>query len=222
MTEENVQSNSQNDLIFQKKITVEYWKKMNPESYYPLIIEFNDLNEKSKFNPETEEKSDPVNVIVEPIFPSCSVTPKFVQIDMKHPPEKLEFFVTPRFRDKILARVDFIQGRTVLRSLPTPIIVDDPRAAKAVAGYGLLMSVIPKLLLYVSIDLDTLILISSLPGFLSFLAPITFSNLIAYFGTLLSLLLGSISYFMKRPAAFKNALNFLDLPQLTKPMRRVK
>lgn len=214
------------ELSFEKNIAVEYFDKMNPEKYYPLIVNIADI-EQATIAPEEniitgerkiqkkekhEFKLKTSIVVVRPVFPGCEVTPFELQTDFKNPEDELKFYVTPIVKDAVEGRIDFLNEGNVVHSYETPAKCDDPRFAKTIATYGTLASILPKILLIFNIDLGSSITLDQLLPFLGTIAGgINLLNFIAIFGIILFLVIGYIIHRRRQPKSTRTNFSLTDV-----------
>jgi hypothetical protein len=154
---------------FDKNIAIEYFDVMNPENYYPLVIDLADIEQITKKVEENiitgerkvqkkEKASFETDIItVRPIFPGCTITPLELESDLKKEKDVVTFYVTPLVKGDIKGSVQFLAKGKIAHEIETPSKVKDPRFGRIIAMYGIIASMIPKASALFSIDLGALL-----------------------------------------------------------------
>ncbi|WP_371806042.1 hypothetical protein [Candidatus Lokiarchaeum ossiferum] len=219
--------------VFHKNIAIDYFSVMNPEKYYPMVINIADLEQMVKQDQENiltgerkTQKKDAMEVAllspivtVVPIFPGCNVTPLSIQTNFENPEDEITFYITPLVNDDLdECKINFVNSENqIVHSVPTPSKVQDPRYARTVALYGTLASVIPKILIIFGIEVDNLINASTIKPLLeSLVGAMSFTNLIGYFGIGLALVISAIIYFTRKPKSVLRRYKLQDLRRKAK------
>ncbi|MFX0101214.1 MAG: hypothetical protein ACFFCS_16690 [Candidatus Hodarchaeota archaeon] len=207
--------------IFDKNISVEYFDRMNPESYYPLIVDIANLEQKLKAIEENIitgerkiQKKEKIHVkleipivTVKPIFPGCTITPTELKTDFKDEEDNLVFYVTPLVRNKIAGHIEFIDHKgDVFQKIKTPAKCKDPRHARVIAAYGLLASMVPKIMEFFNVNLDELF--SGITGALS--GGWTFAGIFAASVSAFAVLFAVIYFLKQRPTMARKRFHFTD------------
>ena len=205
---------------YQKNIAIEYFDKMNPKKYYPLIIDISDLEQVTTISEEnilTGERKVQVKekmavilkssiVKVKPIFPGCSIVPEERYTDFDKKEDKLTFYVTPLVDDEIEAgRIEFIDSEgNIFHSAPTPTKVEDPRYARVIALYGGLASFLPKILELLGFSFTQDVEMATLLPFLqSVLGDMNLSNFIGISGIIITIIICIITVAVRKPNSVK-------------------
>lgn len=214
--------------VFHKNIAIDYFSVMNPEKYYPMVINIADLEQMTKQDQENiltgerkTQKKDSMEVAllspivtVVPMFPGCNVTPSSIQTNFEHPEDEITFYITPLVNDDMdECKINFVNSENqIVHSVPTPSKVQDPRYARTIALYGTMASVIPKILIIFGINVDELIDVSTIKPLLeSLVGTMSFTNLIGYFGIGLALIISAIIYFTRKPKSVLRRYKLQDL-----------
>ncbi|QEE15846.2 hypothetical protein DSAG12_01673 [Promethearchaeum syntrophicum] len=224
---------------YQKNIAIEYFDKMNPKKYYPLLIDISDLEQATTISEEnilTGERKVQVKetmavvlkssiVKVKPMFPGCSIVPEERYTDLDEKEDKLTFYVTPLVDDEIEAgRIEFIDSEgNIFHSAPTPTKVEDPRYARVIALYGGLASFLPKILegLGFSFTEDTNIA-TLLPFLQSVLGDMNLSNFIGISGILITIIICIITVIVRKPNSVKKKFKVARVGRLKSATKAVK
>ncbi|MBY8993772.1 MAG: hypothetical protein KGD59_04425 [Candidatus Heimdallarchaeota archaeon] len=150
-----------------KNISMEYFDRMNPQNYYPLTISISDILEEKKaavVNPITGERKiqkqtelhatlkDPM-VTIRPTIPGCSVVPSVIETDFSFTKDEVTFYITPGVKGEILGNIEFLNEGKVIYCYDFEAKVVDPRYARVVAIYGIIISFIPKIITLLGVDL---------------------------------------------------------------------
>jgi hypothetical protein len=214
-------------MAYAKNLSVEYFDKMNPEKYYPLIV--NIANEEqadiaAQENIVTGERKiqkkevmevelTSPKVTVRPIFPGCSITPNELITNFDRAEDELKFFITPLVNDEINGRIDFINSDgDIVYQMHLTAEVDDPRYAKTIAAYGTAASVLPKILLFFDIDIGNEMSMESLVPLLGgILGQISLTNFIAFAGVFVALLVGGVIFIKRKPRSTTKRFTLGDL-----------
>jgi len=205
---------------YQKNIAIEYFDKMNPKKYYPLIIDISDIEQATTISEEnilTGERKVQIKekmavvlkssiVKVKPMFPGCSIVPEERYTDLDKKEDKLTFYVTPLVDDEIEAgRIEFIDSEgNIFHSASTPTKVEDPRFARVIALYGGIASFLPKILetLGFSFTQDTQ-MATLLPFLQNVLGDMNLSNFIGISGILITIVICIITVAVRKPNSVK-------------------
>ncbi len=205
---------------YQKNIAIEYFDKMNPKKYYPLIVDISDIEQVTTISEEnilTGERKTQVKekmavflkssiVKVKPMFPGCSIVPEERYTDLDKKEDKLTFYVTPLVDDEIEdGRVEFVDSEgNVFHSASTPSKVEDPRYARVIALYGGLVSFLPKILetLGFSFAADTQ-MATIFPFLQVVLGDMNLSNFIGISGILITIVIAVITMVVRKPNSVK-------------------
>jgi hypothetical protein len=211
---------------YHKNLAVEYFDKMNPEKYYPLIVDIADI-EQAYVAPvqnvltgeqkiQKKETMDlrlisPI-VTIRPIFPGCAVTPTQLVTDFRLKEDKLTFYVTPIVKDNVEGRIDFLDIKgNIVHTAKTPAKVDDPRYAKTIASYGALASILPRGLLFFDIDVGNSTEMSSVSNMLpNILGTMSIASFIGIFGAIIAFIVGLFVYKSKKPNSVKTSFKISD------------
>ncbi|KAF5417416.1 MAG: hypothetical protein C5S38_01775 [Candidatus Methanophagaceae archaeon] len=205
---------------YQKNIAIEYFDKMNPKKYYPLIIDISDIEQATTISEEnilTGERKTQVKekmtvflkssiVKVKPMFPGCSIVPEERYTDLDKKEDKLTFYVTPLVDDEIEdGRVEFIDSEgNIFHSAATPSKVEDPKYARMIALYGGLVSFLPKIFetLGFSFAADTK-MATIFPFLQIVLGDMNLSNFIGISGILITIVISIITMVVRKPNSVK-------------------
>lgn len=219
-----------------KNVAAEYFDVMNPDNYYPLVIEISDrdiekirtqeniLTGERKVQKQDEfqfDVEDPV-IIVRPVFPGCTVAPLELPTNLDDPSDKLTFFVTPLVHGEIHGQVDFCSGGVVIQRMALPAKVKDPRHARVVALYGIIASLVPRIGDFLGVDLGSSIQASDVLPFLgAILANLSLANFIAIAGMIVAGIIGVIYYVRQKPeqSSIQYRLTDFRLAALDRPRR---
>jgi len=207
---------------YHKNVAVEYYDVMNPENYYPLVVNISNIEIQDRDTREnlltgerkTQKKTEmdlslktPL-VYVRPLFPGCDVTPNQILTDLNKTEDTLEFFITPIVKGEISGKIEFVQDDHVVYSFPLDAEVKDPRYARTIAAYGLLASVFPKLLAFLDIDLGNAREITNVIPFLGkykFFSSMSLTSFIAIAGGLIALIVGVLYFLRQSPSSKKKS-----------------
>ncbi|MCK5047250.1 MAG: hypothetical protein KAS22_11765, partial [Candidatus Heimdallarchaeota archaeon] len=150
-----------------KQISMEYFDRMNPQNYYPMTISISDIIAAKKaavVNPITGERKiqkqaeieatlkDPI-VTIRPTIPGCSVVPSIIDTDFSYTKDEVTFYITPGVKGEILGKIEFLNEGKAIYSYDFEAKVVDPRYARVVAFYGILISFLPKIITLLGVDL---------------------------------------------------------------------
>ncbi len=150
-----------------KQISMEYFDRMNPQNYYPMTISISDIIAAKKaavVNPITGERKiqkqaeieatlkDPI-VTIRPTIPGCSVVPSVIDTDFSYTKDEVTFYITPGVKGEILGKIEFLNEGKAIYSYDFEAKVVDPRYARVVAFYGILISFLPKIITLLGVDL---------------------------------------------------------------------
>ena len=215
---------------YKKNLAAEYFEVMNPEKYYPLILDISDAKIAHKATQEnlftgersTQKQEEMVAeltssiVTVRPVFPGCTITPSFIITDFDQTEDKLKFFITPMVTDDLPdCRVEFLNTENrVFHTIATPSKVDDPRYAKTIAAYGTFISILPKILILFGIDLGGELSIQDVLPLFSFLGGMNLTDFVGVGGAILAFIVGIIIWMRKKPKATKKVFKMTDLRSL--------
>ncbi|MHA1512227.1 MAG: hypothetical protein ACTSRX_10975, partial [Promethearchaeota archaeon] len=205
---------------YQKNIAIEYYDKMNPKKYYPLIVDISDIEQATTISEEnilTGERKTQVKekmavllkssiVKVKPMFPGCNIVPEERYTDFDKKEDKLTFYVTPLVDDEIEdGRIEFIDSEgNIFHSAPTPTKVEDPRYARMIALYGGLASFLPKILEVLGFSFATDLEMATLLPFLQpVLGNMNLSNFIGISGIIITIIICIITVIIRRPNSVK-------------------
>lgn len=205
---------------YQKNIAIEYFDKMNPKKYYPLIIDITDIEQATTISEEnilTGERKVQVKekmavvlkssiVKVKPMFPGCSIVPEERYTDLDKKEDKLTFYVTPLVDDEIEdGRVEFIDSEgNIFHSAPTPSKVEDPRYARMIALYGGLASFLPKILETLGFNFVSNLKMATLIPFMhSVFGDLNLSNFIGISGIIITIIICIITVVVRKPNSVK-------------------
>ncbi|NHJ47566.1 MAG: hypothetical protein FK733_07250 [Asgard group archaeon] len=183
-----------------KHISMDYFDRMNPQNYYPLILKISDIIGETiipTVNPLTGERKvqkkdemevtlkDPI-VTIRPTIPGCSIVPSQIDTDFTLPDDEVTFFVTPGVKGEIVGHIEFINEDVTIYKTDFEAKVVDPNIARLVTIYGIIASFVPKILALLEIDfgLDSIFD----PG--TVLGTIGLTGLIALGGILPAILIG--------------------------------
>ncbi len=204
---------------YDKNISVDYFSVMNPENYYPVVVDIADIEQAWKPVEEniiTGERKVQVKekavfetdtVTVRPVFPGCTVAPMELDADLTKPKELLTFYVTPLVRGGIKGELHFMSKGKLVHITETPAEVKDPRLARYIMLYGLLASMIPKIGELLKMDLETM-LNNAVGGAL--LLGMSVSNFVALAGTAVAVIIGFIYFLTHRPKNARMQLHLTD------------
>jgi hypothetical protein len=224
---------------YQKNIAIEYFDKMNPKKYYPLIIDISDIEQATTISEEnilTGERKVQVKekmavvlkssiVKVKPMFPGCSIVPEERYTDLDKKEDKLTFYVTPLVDDEIEAgRIEFIDSEgNIFHSASTPTKVEDPRFARVIALYGGLVSFLPKILelLGFSFTQDTQ-MATLLPFLQNVLGDMNLSNFIGISGILITIIICVITVAVRKPNSVKKKFKVARVGRLKSAIKAQK
>ncbi|MHA1794217.1 MAG: hypothetical protein ACTSVI_16360 [Promethearchaeota archaeon] len=205
---------------YDKHVSLEYFDVMNPESYYPLFVDIADKEQERIKNEEniiTGERKiqakDEIHVelavpvvTVKPIFPGCAVTPLELKTNFKDKHDRLTFYVTPLVKDEIEGHVEFIDSSgTTFQVIKTPAKCKDPRHARVIALYGLLISIFPKVTEFFGFNVDDTI--SSVAGFFN---NISFTAFFAILGSIGAISIAIIYFLRQKPTIAKVSYHLAD------------
>nr|MDO8109632.1 hypothetical protein [Candidatus Sigynarchaeota archaeon] len=206
---------------YDKNISVEYFDVMNPENYYPLIVDIADIEQVTKKVEENiitgerkvqkkEKATFETDIItVRPIFPGCSVTPVEMDADLKKAKDVLTFYVTPLVKGEVKGHIQFLAGGKVAHKTDTPAQVKDPRFGKVITLYGVIASMIPKASSLFSIDLGMMLApLLGLPATENMGNILT--SVIAGAGTGIAFLIGLIYAATHKPRSTQTKLHMSD------------
>ncbi|MHA1647561.1 MAG: hypothetical protein ACTSVL_08315, partial [Promethearchaeota archaeon] len=213
---------------YHKNLAIDYFCVMNPDKYYPLVVNISDYIQKIKADQENlftgerkTQKKDEMEVellssiiSVKPIFPGCSVTPDEIQTDFQDLEDEIIFYITPLVNDDLDdCRIEFVNSENeVVHSVQTPCKVKDPRYARTVALYGTLASVIPKIFLFFGIDIGANESVDQiLPWLQSLMGSLSISNFIGIFGILIALIISLIVYLTRKPKSIVKQFKLADI-----------
>ncbi len=213
---------------YRKNISIDYFNVMNPEKYYPMIVNIANIKQKKKIDQENiftgerkTQKQDEMEVqlksssiTVRPIFPGCSVTPLEIQTDFDSKEDEVTFYITPMVNDDLEeCRVDFISSEDIIvHSVATPSKVQDPRYAKTIALYGTLASMIPKIFLFFEIDIGANNTVDRIaPWMETIFGSMTLSNFIGLFGIGIALIVSVAVFFKRKPKKILKKFQLKDL-----------
>ncbi len=171
MLEESKRISFVDEKDYLKHISMEYFDRMNPQNYYPLILDISDILQDDKapiINPLTGERKiqtqsqldvklkNPI-VKIRPILPGCIVVPQEIETDFNKTTDKVTFYVTPFVKGEIIGQISFISEGKVFHTTKFDAKVVDPNYARVVAFFGILASFVPKILslLGMNLGLDT-------------------------------------------------------------------
>ena len=205
---------------YQKNIAIEYFDKMNPKKYYPLIVNISDIEQATTISEEnilTGERKTQVKekmavllkssiVKVKPMFPGCSIVPEERYTDLDKKEDKLIFYVTPLVDDEIEdGRIEFIDSEgNVFHSASTPSKVEDPRYARMIALYGGLASFLPRILDLLGFGFATDLEMATLLPFLQpLLGDMNLSNFIGISGIIITIIICIITVVVRKPNSVK-------------------
>lgn len=224
---------------YQKNIAIEYFDKMNPKKYYPLIIDISDIEQATTISEEnimTGERKVQVKekmavvlkssiVKVKPMFPGCSIVPeeRYTDFDMKE--DKLTFYVTPLVDDEIEdGRIEFIDSEgNIFHSAPTPTKVEDPRFARIIALYGGLASFLPKILETLGFSFTQETQMATLLPFLqNVLGDMNLSNFIGISGILITIIICIITVAVRKPNSVKKKFKVARVGRLKSAVKAQK
>ena len=204
---------------YDKNISVDYFDVMNPENYYPIVVDIADIEQvwkpveeniitgerkvrvKEKFVFQTD------TVTVQPVFPGCTVAPAELDADLTKPKELLTFYVTPLVRGAIKGELHFLAKGKLVHVTEMPAEVKDPRLARYIFLYGLLASMIPKISELLNINLETML--NSLIG-TSLILGMNLSTFVAVAGTGVAIIIGLIYFVTHKPKNAKMQLHLTD------------
>ena len=209
---------------YSKQAGIEYFNVMNPEKYYPMLITLTNYlqpiiaPEENIFTGERKIQKletmaitvkNPI-VTVRPVFPGCNVTPSEIDTDLRKEKDELTFYITPLVKDDIKGRVEIVSERQIIYTLKTPCKVDDPRIAKAVAAYGVLASIVPKILTFLGFSS-----IANIPINLGALTTLMggttqLTDIIALLGTIVMFIVSLFIYKTKQPKSTKRQIRLTD------------
>nr|MDO8085196.1 hypothetical protein [Candidatus Sigynarchaeum springense] len=204
---------------YDKNISVDYFNVMNPENYYPVVVDIADIEQVWKPVEEniiTGERKVQVKekavfetdtVIVRPVFPGCTVAPSELEADLTKPKELCTFFVTPLVRGAIKGELHFLAKGKLVHMTDLPAEVKDPRVARYIFLYGFIASIIPQIGKLLSIDLETMLnnLVDK-----SVLLGLPLTTFIAVGGTGVAMIIGLIYFITHKPRGTKMALHLTD------------
>jgi hypothetical protein len=213
---------------FKKHLSIEYFDRMNPEKYYPLIVDIADVKqalkaaEENVFTGERKiQKQEDMTVVlkstivtVEPLFPGCVVTPAVLTSDFSLEQDIVTFYITPLVSDDLKeCKIQFLDSeRHVIYSIATPTKVDDPRYAKAIATYGTIASILPKALILFGIDIgESIQLTDILPVIQGMFGAMKLTDFIGIAGAILFVLIGVIVFLKRRPRKVKRSFKVGDI-----------
>jgi len=203
---------------YDKSISVDYFDVMNPENYYPVVVDIADIEQAWKPVEEniiTGERKVQVkekavfetdSVTVRPVFPGCTVAPAELDADLTKPKEVLTFYVTPLVRGGIKGELHFLAKGKIVHKTELPAAVKDPRYGRMITLYGLIASMVPKLSTLFSIDLGAMLSVAlgvSLTGEI-------LTSIIAVGGTGIPAIFGMLYYATHRPKNAKLQLHVSD------------
>ncbi|MEX2684493.1 MAG: hypothetical protein Q6373_023180 [Candidatus Sigynarchaeota archaeon] len=204
---------------YDKSISVDYFNVMNPENYYPIVVDIADIEQAWKPVEEnilTGERKIQVKekvvfetdtVIVRPVFPGCTVAPLEREADLTKPKELLTFYATPLVRGAIKGELHFLAKGKLVHVTELPAEVKDPRLARYIFLYGLLASLIPKISELLNINLETML--NNLIG-TTLILGMNLSTFVAVTGTGIAMLVGLIYFATHKPKNAKMQLHLTD------------
>ncbi|NHJ86337.1 MAG: hypothetical protein FK734_12810 [Asgard group archaeon] len=166
VTSQLMQTEESDEKDYLKHISMNYFDRMNPQNYYPYIINISDIKQEKIItiqNPITGErqtqqrsqlstKLDNPIVKIRPTIPGCNVVPNEIETDFDKVEDEVTFYVTPVVKGKIVGQIQFINEGNIIHTTEFTAKVVDPRYARAVAYYGILTSFIPKIISLLGID----------------------------------------------------------------------
>jgi hypothetical protein len=211
---------------FEKNISLEYFDKMNPEKYYPLVVDIANIEQayiapeenlftgerKIQTKEKTEFKLKTSIVMVRPVFPGCVVSPPEIRTDFKDEKDRLTFYITPLVKDSVEGRIDFVNEGIIVHTLKAPTSVDDPRYAKTIAAYGSMASVLPRIFPFFGIDFGQEMTVDeTVPMLTSVFGGMVLANVIAILGVVIALVVGGFVYYSKKPNSVKRKFTIGDL-----------
>ncbi|NMC06005.1 MAG: hypothetical protein GYA24_12390 [Candidatus Lokiarchaeota archaeon] len=203
---------------YDKNISVDYFDVMNPENYYPIVVDIADIEQAWKPVQEniiTGERKVQVKeqvvfetdtVLVRPVFPGCTVAPSELEADLTKPKEVLTFYATPLVKGGIKGELHFLANGKIVHKTELPAQVQDPRFGRMITLYGLIASMVPKLSSLFSIDLGAMI--SAALGIS--LSGDVLTSIIAIAGTGIASFFGMIYYLTHRPKNTRLQLHVSD------------
>jgi hypothetical protein len=204
---------------YDKNISVDYFDVMNPENYYPVVVDIADIEQAWKPVEEniiTGERKVQVKekavfetdtVTVRPVFPGCTVAPMELDANLIKPKELLTFYVTPLVRGMIKGELHFMSKGKLVHVTETPAEVKDPRIARYIMLYGFIASIIPQIGKLLSIDLETTL--NSLVE-RSLLFGMSLTTFIAVAGTGIAAIIGLFYFVSHKPRNAKMQLHLTD------------
>ena len=196
---------------YDKNVSIDYFDVMNPENYYPLVVDIADIEQITKSIEEniltgerkTQKKEkvqlevvSPV-IQVKPLFPGCIVTPDVLEADLRTEKEVLTFYITPMVQGEVFGQVAFVSEGKVLQTIKTPAEVKNARYARVVTFYGMVASFLPKILGFIGFDLNLESI--NMSDLLPFVEGITLDNFIVIAGILAAACIGIIVYLTRKP-----------------------
>ncbi|MBN1329720.1 MAG: hypothetical protein JXA54_09630 [Candidatus Heimdallarchaeota archaeon] len=161
-----VQTDESEDKDYLKHISMNYFDRMNPQNYYPYVINISDIKQEKIItiqNPITGERQtqqrsqiatkleNPI-VKIRPTIPGCNVVPNEIETDFDKVENEVTFYVTPVVKGKIIGQIQYINEGSIIHTTEFTAKVVDPRYARAVVYYGILTSFIPKIISLLGID----------------------------------------------------------------------
>ncbi|HUT82798.1 MAG TPA: hypothetical protein VMZ29_16500 [Candidatus Bathyarchaeia archaeon] len=161
-----VQPEESEEKDYLKHISMNYFDRMNPQNYYPFIINISDVKQEKIVtiqNPITGERQtqqrsqlstkleNPL-VKIRPTIPGCNVVPNEIETDFDKEEDEVTFYVTPVVKGKIVGQIQFINEGNIIHTTEFTAKVVDPKYARAVAYYGILTSFVPKIISLLGID----------------------------------------------------------------------
>ncbi|MHA1718473.1 MAG: hypothetical protein ACTSXK_03040 [Promethearchaeota archaeon] len=216
---------------YQKNIAVEYYDKMNPKKYYPLLIDISDIEQETKISEEnilTGERKTQVKekmavvlkssiVKVKPMFPGCNIVPEERFTDLDEKEDKLIFYVTPLVDGDIEeGRIEFIDSEgNIFHEALTPSKVEDPRYARVIALYGGLISFIPKILETLGFSFVANLQMATLLPFMEFFfGDMNLSNFIGIAGIIVTAIISVITVLVRKPNSVKKKFKVARIGKL--------
>ncbi len=198
---------------YDKNVAVEYFEIMNPQKVYPLVIDLNNAEIKTKATKENivtgerqVQKKGEMHVSLEspavtvvPVFPGCVVAPTSLKTNFDKEKDKLTFYITPLVQDDVNGYVEFTDSKgDQFHKIDLKAEIKDPRYAKLVALYGVLSSVAPKVMEFLGINLFALDMTSVLPAISAVFSELSLGNLIAITGIIAAIIIALIYYARQR------------------------
>ncbi len=204
---------------YDKNISVDYFDVMNPENYYPVVVDIADIEQiwkpveeniitgERKVQVKEKAMFETDTVTVRPVFPGCTVAPAELEADLTKPKELLTFYVTPLVRGGIKGELHFLANGKIVHITQTPAEVKDPRLARYIFLYGLLASFIPKISQMLNINLEDML--DATIG-TSLILGMNLSTFVAVAGTGIAMIIGLVYYMTHKPKGASLRLHLTD------------